>query len=112
MRNVGSPGAAGSDLEIDLLWQKSVDAAFDFVEARPASRALVFAVPSYARAGPAADGTVALIVQRIIGDFVITDVIPNRFASPIGHRTELHDVAANAFVERVNFDDVDARAGL
>ena len=80
-------------MEINLFGHEGVDAAFDFVEAGPAPRPFVLALAGLARAGHAADGLVTMIVQRIVGDFVLTDVFPDGFARPGGHRVQFDNVA-------------------
>src|SRR6185436_4420336 len=91
----------GSDLEVDFLGHKSVNAALHFVEAGPAAGAFVFPVASFFGARPAADRAIALIMQRVVGNLVLAQVFPNRLPGPIGHRVYLHDFAAAIFVEHV-----------
>ena len=59
-----------------------MDAALNFAEAGPAARAFVLAVGGLLGAWPAADGAVALIMQWIVGNFVVVDVFPNGIARP------------------------------
>src|SRR5580658_1693765 len=103
--------AAPSNLEINLARHEGVDAAFDFFETDPAPRPFIFAARGFARAGQAADGPVALVVQRIERNLVLTDVPPNRLARPVGHRVQLHNVGAALSIQRVEFDQADVGAG-
>src|SRR5882672_2390823 len=106
------PNLHSSNLKIHFLRQKGVDAALDFVETRPAPRSFVFAIGGPARARLAADGAVALVVQGVVGNFMIAEVLPDGFATPVGHRVELDDIAASGFVKGVNLEDADGGAGL
>src|SRR6185436_17459351 len=76
-----------------------VNAALNFVEACPASRALGFAVGGLARARPAPDGAVTAIVKWIVRNLVFVDVVPDLLARPIGHWVELYNVALIGGVE-------------
>src|SRR6266498_4843804 len=105
-------GFTKSDLEIHFLGHERVDAAFDFVEASPPARPLVFAVGRLLGAGPAADGTVTLVVQWIVGDLLVLDVFPDGFAGPMGHRVELDDVTASRLVKDVYLHDINVGPGV
>src|SRR5207245_10859616 len=82
-----------------------MDAALDFAEPGPAAGALVFTIGRFAGARPATDRAIALIVQRVVGNVMVADVVPNGFARPVGHRIEFHDVPADRFVDDIDFDD-------
>src|SRR5277367_3135200 len=98
------------NLKIRLLRKEGVDAALDLVEAGPSAGTLIVAVAGPPRAGLAADGTIALIMQRIVGNLVIVNVFPHRLARPRRHRVELHDVAPARLVKRINLHDARLRA--
>ena len=95
----------------DLPRHESVDSAFDFVEAHPASSATAFAL-GHARARLATDGTIAAIVQRIVRDFVLPEIGPHRFVAPIGHRIELNDVVARTVTHGVQLDYANVGTGM
>src|SRR5260221_319464 len=65
-------------------------------EAAPAAGPLVFSRHHSSRAWPAADAGVALVVQRIVGDIVLTDERPNLCLRPVGERA--HFDKAELFV--------------
>src|ERR1043166_10288284 len=77
--------SGSSDLEIHFLGHEGMDAALDFVEADPTPRPLVLAIGGLLCAGPAADGTVTTIVERVVRDLVVLDILPHRLAPPVGH---------------------------
>src|SRR3954466_510525 len=97
-----------------LLREESMNAALDLVEPGPASGAFILTIGGLARAGPASDRTIALVLQRIVRDFVLANVFPNRVAIPIGHRVQLHDLAPGGFIKQIDFNDANftARGGL
>jgi len=99
-------------LEIDLLGEEGVDATFDLIEAGPAAAAFAPGLGAFAGAGLAADGTVSLVVQGVVGDFVEFEIVPDFVSRPIRHGIELDDVAAGGFIEDVEFDDPDTDAAL
>src|SRR5258706_2627812 len=57
----------------------------------PASGANVFARDGGARAGRAADGTVALVVEGVVGHLEGADVFPYLALAPVGKGIEFHD---------------------
>ena len=67
-----------------------VQAAFFFDQAGPAAGALVVAGGNGARAGPAADAGITLIMQGIVGDVVIGDQLPDFLLRPVGQGTDFH----------------------
>src|SRR6185295_16928501 len=99
---------------LSLLWEESVDAAFNLVEPGPTSGAFILAICRFTRAGPAADRAVALVLEGVIRNLVFANVFPNGIAVPICHRVQFHDLAAGGFIEKVDFNnaDVAARSGL
>ena len=99
----------GSNLEIQLLLcHESMNATLCFREACPTSGAFIYAVSRLSRAWPAADGAITPIVQRVIGNLVLLNVLPDRVTTPIRHRIELHDLAPGGLVKNIDFYDVDA----
>ena len=88
-------------MEIDLFGEEGMDAAFDFLEAGPTAGPLAFAFAGFAGAGHAANGTVALIMQRIVGNLVLVNVFPNGFPRPLGHRVQFDNLAVRLVVEGV-----------
>src|SRR5262249_54514197 len=67
-----------SNLEIHFLGHEGMDAALDFVEADPTPRSFVLAIGGLLRAGPASDGTITTIMQRVVGDLMVLDILPYR----------------------------------
>src|SRR5262245_17763151 len=65
-----------------------VQSALFFEGARPAARALVFLRFSGARAGPAADTGETLIMQRIVGNVLRHDQLPDVLFGPVGERAD------------------------
>src|SRR5262249_29179857 len=59
----------------------------------PAASALVLVGPHRARAGGAADGTEAALVQRIFRQLALADVLPDPGRAPGGQRVELPEWA-------------------
>src|ERR1700722_13534271 len=80
-----------SDLKIHFLGQEGMNAALYFLEADPTPRAFVLGLRDLPCARLAADGAVALIVQRIVRYLVLANVIPYLFPRPIGHRVQFDD---------------------
>src|SRR5882757_147194 len=85
-----------------------MDAALDLIEAGPAARALILTLSEPARARLAPDRTVTLILQRVIGNPMVAQVVPDRLARPAGHRIELDDVAPGGGIKGIDFKDADA----
>src|SRR5436190_24319524 len=80
---------AESNLKIHFLGHERVDAALDFVEPCPPSRPLVLALGRFDRARRAPNRAIALIYQRIVGNLVLPQIIPNRLPAPIRHRNHV-----------------------
>src|SRR5215213_10518431 len=72
----------------------AMKSAFGLALAGPPTRALIFANANGARAVRAPDARVALIVERVIGDFLSGDVIPDLPAAPFHQRVYFHDAPA------------------
>ena len=89
-----------------------MDAAFHFVEPSPAPSAFVFSLRRLPSAGPASDGAITLVVERIVGDGILLEIIPDRFVRPVGHRIEFYDFTTASLIKRVNLDDSDVGSGL
>src|SRR4051794_1370966 len=62
------------------------------------------------RAGRAADRGVALLVERVGGDLVLAEVVPDLVLLPLGERVQLHDRAV--VVVDLDLPDVGARRPL
>src|SRR5204863_6353410 len=75
----------------------------------PAPGAHVLSSDSGPGAGRAADGAVALVVERVVGHFEGADVLPHLVFAPVGERIELDDPALG--VEFLEFQ-IGARDGL
>src|SRR5713226_9105885 len=69
----------------------------------PSPRTSVFA---RARAWRASDGGITLVVERVVGNVVGADVVPDLVVGPIRKRRQLHDPA----VVVVDFDLANIRA--
>src|SRR5579871_1627244 len=69
-----------------------VKAALQLCEGGPASGALAFVVANDSGAGPAADARIALIVQRVVRDFVDGDIGPDIALGPVGERIDFDQV--------------------
>src|SRR6478672_1842809 len=78
---------------IGLLHQSriAVDAAFELVRAGPAARAFVLADEDGARAGNAADGRIARVVQRVVRNLVHVDVRLDALGVPVHDGLDLPD---------------------
>src|SRR5216684_1147754 len=72
----------------------------------PSPRTSVFARSGRARAWCASDGRITLVVERVVGNVVGADVVPDFVVGPIRKRRQLHDPA----VVVVDFDLADIRA--
>src|SRR5579864_3351364 len=59
----------------------------------PSPRARVLAVGHRSRARCASDRFVTLVVERVVGNFVGAEIIPDLLFGPVGQRRELHDSA-------------------
>src|SRR5882672_8596758 len=95
---------AGLDRAVDAALLRSVRLP------PPATRAQVLALLRRARAGRAADGGVALVVERVVGKVVLAHVLPHLFLRPLGERVQLHDCAV--VVVDLHLADVAARRPL
>src|SRR5689334_8695919 len=82
---ISNPWFKSSYLEIDLFGHKRVDAALHFIEAGPPSGAFILTAIRLARAGLAPDGPITQVLQRIVGDLMLTQVVPYRIPRPIRH---------------------------
>src|SRR5215210_7473632 len=71
-----------------------VDAALELVGARPTACALVLADDDGTRARNAADGGIALIVQRVVGNLVHVDVRLHALGVPVDEGLDLPDAVA------------------
>ena len=89
-----------------------MNAAFHFLEAGPSTRTFVLARGRFVGARHAADGFIALILQRIVGDFVGLDVSPDVLTLPSSHGVEFDDVTPRLRVEHVKFEDADASSAI
>src|SRR5262245_54156362 len=65
--------------------------ALDFSESDPAARPLILTGRHLARARPAADARIALIVQGIVGHVVIEQVFPQIALCPVGEWRDLDE---------------------
>src|SRR5687768_16806992 len=111
----GEKGAgAGGGTPSDALAEEGVDAALCFIKTGPAAGALVFTGGDRAGARPAPDRTIPAVVQRIVGNTMFADVLPNLLAAPCRHRIDLHDIPVVEDIELVEFDHLRpfARFGL
>src|SRR5262245_57352004 len=79
-----------------------VNSAFQLPLTVPSAAALVRAGDHAASAGDAADARVAVVVERVIRQFVSHDVIPHLPARPGGQRVDLDQA-----MSRVPFDNAD-----
>ena len=79
-----------------------MNSAFQLLLSVPSAAAFVRPGDHAASAGDAADTRVAVVVERVVGQFVSHDVIPNPPARPGGQRIDLDQA-----VSRVPFDDAD-----
>src|SRR5882724_4069684 len=81
---------------IRLLHQSRVamDAALELVRAGPTPRTLVLADEDRARAGYAADGRIARVVQRVVRNLVHVDIGLDALRVPVHHRLNLPDAVA------------------
>jgi len=100
-----------SALGVRFFRHESVDPAFDFVKAHPASSAAAFAL-SHARARLATDGTITAIVQGIVRDFMLPEIGPYRLVTPVGHRIELNNFVAGTITQAVQLDYANAGSGM
>src|SRR6478672_4383667 len=76
----------------------------------PAARAKILALLGRARARPAADRRLALVVERVVGQLVLAHVIPHLVLRPLRQRVELDDRAV--IVVDLDLADVAARRPL
>jgi len=98
-------------LKVLFLLHEGVNAAFHFVKAQPASRAAAFAI-GHASARLATDGTVAMIMQRIIRDFVLPEIGPHRLMIPVRHWIQLHDVVSRTVTQAIQLHYADTGSGV
>ena len=98
-------------LRVLFLLHEGVNTAFHFVKAHPASRAAALAI-GHASARLATDGTVAMIMQRIIRDFVLPEIGPYRLMIPVSHWIELHNVVSRTITEAIQLHYADAGSGV
>src|SRR5689334_9966435 len=79
----------------------------------PAALALVLAGMDGTRAGLAADGDEAAVVERVVGHVVLADVGPDLLRGPVGQRVELEQGPVGRAEGGIELDDGDggARAG-
>src|SRR5215204_3173916 len=97
---------------LNALPEEGVDAAFGLVEARPTPGSLVLALANRSSAWPAADRAVAAVLQRVVGNLVLLDIVPDGFAGPIRHRVQLQDVLIAQDIEVIEFEDLRLAARL
>jgi hypothetical protein len=69
-----------------------VQSALGFSSPAPPPCSFVFAESHRARARPATDARVSLIVERIVRDLFRKDPVPHLFFGPIRKRTDFHEV--------------------
>src|SRR3954470_19045977 len=72
----------------------AVQTALGLLHARPAARAGVLAGARLPGAVGAADRGIALIVERVVGNVVLADVIPDLLLRPVRERIELPEPEA------------------
>src|SRR3954467_10297309 len=72
----------------------AMDAALELVRAGPASRSLVLALDDGASARDAADGRIARVVQRVVGNLVDVDVRLHALGVPVHDGLDLPDAVA------------------
>src|SRR3954447_21698736 len=89
-----------------------MNAAFDFAEPGPAPSAFIFSVGNPARARLATNRAVALVMQGIVGNFMVVQVLPDGFFAPIRHRVQFNDIPARGLVEGIYFQDSNGGAGV
>src|SRR5580765_8522972 len=71
-----------------------MDAALELVRAGPASRSLVLALDDGTSAWDAADGRIARVVQRVVGNLVDVDVRLDALGVPVDDGLDLPDAVA------------------
>ena len=101
-----------SGLEIDFLRQESVNSALDLVETCPTACAFVLSIARFSGAGPAADRTIACVMQWIVRNSVVANVVPDRLTGPVCHRIEFDDVTVHRVIQGVELNDPNRRAGF
>src|SRR5690349_1006282 len=69
-----------------------VQAAFLLPRPTPAAGAVILAGTYGSSARPAADAGIAAVVQRIIGDIVLGDEVPDILFRPVQERVDLHQL--------------------
>src|SRR6266508_6213390 len=74
--------------------ESAVEAALGLLGARPAASAGVLARCRLPGAVGAADRGIALIVERVVGDVVLADVVPDLLLRPVGERVEFPQAEA------------------
>src|SRR4051794_19254012 len=72
----------------------AMDAALELVRAGPAARSLVLALDDGTGARDAADGRIARVVQRVVGNLVDLDVRLDAFGVPVDYGLNLPDAVA------------------
>src|SRR3712207_959557 len=82
-----------------------METAFRLSRPAPATSARVFADADGRRAGHAADGRVAQVVERVVGHVVLDDVPPHVARRPRGQRVDLDEPEL-----RIALDDSGPRA--
>src|SRR5262245_65646813 len=83
-----------------------MDTAFQLLLPVPSPAAFVGPGDHASSAGDAPDASVAVVVERVIWQFVSHDVIPHLPAGPGGQRVDLDQA-----VSRVPFNDADVASG-
>src|SRR5690242_5347218 len=78
-----SPTVKSSDAAAVFFFRR-VQSAFGLGFACPAASSFVFAIHHSARAGPATNARITLIVQRIVRNILLDDHAPDLFLGPIG----------------------------
>ena len=70
--------------------RRGMQSALGFVESGPASCSRIFPGLHTSRAMRAADAGISAIMQRIVGQIVVMNIVPDFFRGPIDERIDLH----------------------
>src|SRR5690625_280106 len=78
-----------------------MDATLKLVASSPSAVTFIFPVTDRTGAGNTADARVAFILKRVVGEVVVTDIVPDLFTAPGSHRIDFHRLGC-----RVIFNDL------